>query len=78
MLRLVGAAAMVALLCGSAFAEKNMKVASAGRSYEECRDLAVARGLRHGKNPDRYLMLKGFGQKTKPQGFIAQCMAGKI
>jgi hypothetical protein len=77
MLKLFGATALAVLLCGPALAEKNMKVASNGRSYEECRDIAVARGHRYGKNPDRYLMLKGHGQKTNPQGLIARCMAGK-
>jgi hypothetical protein len=77
MLRVVGAAAIVGLLSSRAFAEKNTKVASTGRSYEECRHVAVASGHRYGKYPDRYMMLKGFGHKTNPQGLIARCMAGK-
>jgi hypothetical protein len=77
MRKLFGVITIAALCCGSAYAATSTKVASAGRSYEECRDIAVARGHRYGKNPDRYLMLKGHGQKTNPQGLIARCMAGK-
>lgn len=48
------------------------------RSYDECRQLGIARGL---SKPsvlagDRYNRLKVAGQKTHPTGFIARCMAG--
>jgi hypothetical protein len=76
--KLLGAIAIAVLCCSPALAAKETKVASAGRSYEECRDVAVARGHRYGKHPDRYLMLKGYGHKTNPQGLIARCMAGKL
>ena len=76
MLKLIGATTLAVLLCGPALADKT-KVAGTGRSYEECRDIAVARGHRYGKYPDRYQMLKGYGHKTNPQGLIARCMAGK-
>lgn len=78
MFKMYAATALAVLLCGPALAAKNTQVASAGRSYEECRDIAVARGHRYGKYPDRYLMLKGYGHKTNPQGLIARCMAGKM
>jgi hypothetical protein len=64
-------------LCTSAFAEKTKTTASGGRSYEECHALAVSRGVKPGRHADRYGMLKGFDQKTEPQGLIARCMAGK-
>jgi hypothetical protein len=49
-----------------------------GRSYDECRQLAVSRGLaRPSMNSgQRYERLQAAGLKTKPQGFIARCMAG--
>jgi len=51
--------------------------ATSGRSFEECQRLALERGIPIKRaHPDRYVMLKGFGEKTKPKGFIAQCMSG--
>jgi hypothetical protein len=49
-----------------------------GRSYDECRQLAVSRGLtRPSMNSgQRYERLQAAGLKTRPQGFIARCMAG--
>jgi hypothetical protein len=49
-----------------------------GRSYDECRDLAVSRGLARPSmdSGQRYERLKTAGLKAKPQGFIARCMAG--
>lgn len=50
---------------------------AATRTFEECQQLAVSRGIPIKKaHPDRYMMLKGFGEKTKPKGFMARCMAG--
>ena len=47
------------------------------RTFEECQKLAVARGIPIKKaHPDRYMMLKGNGEKTDPKGFMARCMAG--
>jgi hypothetical protein len=51
--------------------------ATKGRSFEECQRLAKERGIPIKRaHPDRYVMLKGFGEKTKPKGFMAQCMSG--
>jgi hypothetical protein len=49
-----------------------------GRSYDECRDLAVSRGLTRPSmdSGQRYERLQAAGHKTKPQGFIARCMVG--
>jgi hypothetical protein len=49
-----------------------------GRSYDECRQLAVSRGLVRPSmdSGQRYERLQAAGYKTKPQGFIARCMAG--
>ena len=61
----------LAIMCGSA-ADAN------ARSFEQCQSIAVSRGIPIRKaHPDRYVMLKGFGQKTKPKGFMARCMAGE-
>jgi hypothetical protein len=49
---------------------------AAGRSFEECQKIALARGLRYATPPKRYTMLKGHGHKTNPQGMMARCMAG--
>ena len=51
---------------------------ASGRTFEECHALAVSRGVHPKKRPQRYETLKGHGQKTNPQGPIAQCMAGKV
>ena len=51
---------------------------TSGRTFEECHALAVSRGVHPKKRPQRYETLKGHGQKTNPQGLIAQCMAGKV
>ena len=52
-----------------------------GRSFEECRDLAVSRGVSiraTGKVFQReYMQRKAAGTKTDPKGLIARCMAGK-
>jgi hypothetical protein len=49
-----------------------------GRSYDECRQLAVSRGLARPSmdSGQRYERLKTAGAKTHPTGFIARCMAG--
>ena len=49
-----------------------------GRSYDECRQLAVSRGLVKPSmdSGQRYARLKAAGLKTKPTGFIARCLAG--
>lgn len=50
-----------------------------GRSFEECRALALERGLNRVHYPTRYMMLTGFGEPAKhPKGIMAQCMAGKL
>jgi len=48
------------------------------RSYDECRQLAIAHGIaRPSANAGaRYQRLNAAGQKTHPTGFIARCMAG--
>ena len=48
------------------------------RSFDECRQLAVERGVKNPRYPRRYLGLEATGAKSKPQGFMAQCMAGKL
>ena len=52
-----------------------------GRSFEECRDVAVSRGVQiraTGKVFQReYVQRKAAGMKTDPKGLIARCMAGK-
>jgi hypothetical protein len=63
----------VALVIGSSPA------GAAGRSFEECRQLAWERGVYRPHYPSRYMMLTGFGEQAKhPKGIMAQCMAGKI
>jgi hypothetical protein len=51
------------------------------RSFEECRDLAVSRGVpirATGKIYQReYMQRKAAGLKTTPKGFIVRCMAGE-
>jgi hypothetical protein len=49
-----------------------------GRSYEECRQLAISRGdARPGPNAGaRYRRRKAAGLYTHPTGIIARCMAG--
>jgi hypothetical protein len=54
----------------------NTPAQAAGRSFEECQQIALARGLRYATPPKRYTMLKGHGHKTNPQGMMARCMAG--
>ena len=48
------------------------------RSFDECRQLAVERGVKSPNYPRRYLGLEATGAKSKPQGLMAQCMAGKL
>jgi hypothetical protein len=48
------------------------------KNYEDCRALAVSRGLMH-QSVDagqRYQRLKVAGHTAHPTGFIARCMAG--
>jgi hypothetical protein len=54
------------------------QAAANGRSFDECRQLAVSRGLARPSmdSGQRYERLKAARLKTKPQGFIARCMAG--
>jgi hypothetical protein len=49
-----------------------------GRNYDECRQLAISRGLARPSvdSGQRYLRLQAAGHKAKPTGFIARCMAG--
>jgi hypothetical protein len=48
------------------------------RSYEDCRALAVSRGLlrQYVDAGQRYQRLKVAGHTAHPTGFIARCMAG--
>ena len=53
--------------------------AKAGRSYEECQQLAIARGLKAQARPNpRFEALNAEGKANKPTGFMAQCMTGKL
>ena len=72
------AAACIALV------EVHQTLAAGGkheRSFEECRDLAVSRGVAiraTGKIYQReYMQRKAAGLKTTPKGFIVRCMAGE-
>jgi hypothetical protein len=49
-----------------------------GRSYDECRQLAISRGDARPsiKAAARYRMRKAAGLTTHPTSFIARCMAG--
>jgi hypothetical protein len=50
---------------------------AASKTFEECQQIAITRGIPIKRaHPDRYMMLKGSGEKTKPKGFMARCMAG--
>jgi hypothetical protein len=47
------------------------------KSWQECHDLAVSRGLRPRKDAGKkYERLEAAGHTTHPTGFIARCMAG--
>ena len=48
------------------------------KSYQECRDLAVSRGIARPSQDagQRYQRLKVASHTTHPTGFIARCMAG--
>jgi hypothetical protein len=51
--------------------------AAKGKTFEECQALAISRGMSaQEKMPSRYLALKSEGHATRPQGFMARCMAG--
>ena len=73
MLRIVTCAALFALPLFS-----TTSFAGGKRSYEECRELAVSRGLaRPSPNAgQRYQRLTAAGSTAHPTGFIARCMAG--
>jgi hypothetical protein len=48
------------------------------KSWQECHDLAISRGLTH-TSPDagqRYQRLQAAGHTAHPTGFVARCMAG--
>jgi hypothetical protein len=51
------------------------------RSFEECRDLAVSRGVPIRKTVEiyqrEYMQRKAAGLNTTPKGFIVRCMAGE-
>lgn len=52
---------------------------AAGRSYEECQALAVARGVQPRftrKVFHNYLRYKAAGTAIRPRGLVARCMAG--
>jgi len=47
------------------------------KSWQECHDLAVSRGLHPRKDAGKkYEKLEAAGHTTHPTGFIARCMAG--
>jgi hypothetical protein len=50
------------------------------RTFEECRDLAVSRGVPVRKTGDvyqrEYMQRKAAGLKTTPKGLIVRCMNG--
>ena len=73
----LGITSAVSILSVSPVAAEDKK----GRSFEECRDLAVSRGVpirTTGKVFQReYMQRKAAGMKTDPKGLIARCMAGK-
>jgi hypothetical protein len=73
MLRILTCAGLFALLLFS-----TTSFAGGKKSYEECRDLAVSRGLvRPSPNAgQRYQRLTAAGSTAHPTGFIARCMAG--
>jgi hypothetical protein len=73
MLRILTCATLFALPLFSATG-----FAGGKKSYQECHDLAVSRGLaRPSQNAgQRYLRLRAAGMPTHPTGFIARCMAG--
>ena len=56
----------------------NLYAEGKGRSYDECRQLAISRGLTRPSmdSGQRYARLQASGHKAKPTGFIARCMAG--
>jgi hypothetical protein len=73
MLRILTCAALFALPLFSA-----TSFAGGKKSYQECRDLAVSRGLAR-PSPDagqRYQRLTTASSTAHPTGFIARCMAG--
>jgi hypothetical protein len=73
MLRILICATLVALPLFSATGFAGDK-----KSWQECHDLAVSRGLAR-TSPgagQRYQTLKTAGHTTHPTGFIARCMAG--
>jgi hypothetical protein len=55
---------------------------AAGRSFEECRDLAIAHGVSpryaaSGKIGRHYLRYQAAGTAYHPRGLIARCMSGR-
>jgi hypothetical protein len=73
MLRILTCAALCAL---PLFATTSF--AGDKKSWQECHDLAVSRGLTR-TSPEagqRYLRLKAAGHTAHPTGFVARCMAG--
>jgi hypothetical protein len=55
---------------------------AAERSYEQCRDLAIARGVApryatSGKIEGQYLRYKAAGTALHPRGLMARCMSGR-
>jgi hypothetical protein len=67
--------AVIGLIGALAFPAASL--AASKRTFEECQQLAISRGIPIKRaHPNRYMMLKGFGEKTKPKGFMARCMAG--
>ena len=72
MLRIMALSACAVSVC---VAQAVPVQAASKRSFAECQQLAVERGVRNPKMPQRYTEL---GPKARdPRGFMAQCMAGK-
>jgi hypothetical protein len=67
----------VLILCDAASATEKHK---GGRTYKECRKLAIAEGIpirdpKHYRG--NYKALEDVELQTNPRGFIARCMAAK-
>ena len=64
-------------VCLMAVTTTNVTAQTHGRSYDECRQLAISRGWKPRQNASaRYLRRKAAGLKTQPEGFMARCLAG--
>jgi hypothetical protein len=81
MLKLMSIAAVLGLLTVSALVVSSTCKAE-GRSFEECRELAIAHGVpprsANSNTVERqYLRYKAAGTALHPRGQIARCMSGR-